>query len=112
MTRDQLTRNQHFVPQCYLDKFTYDGKYLFVFDKHDQRPLTPSRVLCKAFPSQSREMEEIIQAYIVPFSQNSPFQTGGNNDASTQEKEYHIEHRPSSSIGASISSVARAANVP
>lgn len=25
-------------------------------------------------------MEEIIQAYIVPFTQNSPFQTGGNTD--------------------------------
>ena len=54
----------------------------------------PSGVLCKEFPSQSREMEEILQASIVPFTQNIPFQTGGNNDASTQEKEYHIEHRP------------------
>jgi uncharacterized protein DUF4238 len=37
MTKHQLTRNQHTVPQCYLDEFTEDGKYLFVFDKPDQR---------------------------------------------------------------------------
>ena len=72
---------------------------------------TPCQKLCNESPFQSREIEEIMQASIVPLTQNIPFQTGGNNDACTQEKEHHIEHQPGS-IGASIPSVARTANVP
>jgi hypothetical protein len=30
----QKTKNEHYVPQGYLEKFTEDGKYIYVFDKH------------------------------------------------------------------------------
>jgi hypothetical protein len=37
MSETQKTKNQHYVPQGYLEQFTYDGKHLFVFDKSSRR---------------------------------------------------------------------------
>lgn len=37
MSEIQKTKNQHYVPQGYLEKFTYDGSRLFVFDKFSKK---------------------------------------------------------------------------
>src|ERR1700720_3957512 len=34
MPEAQKTKNEHYVPQGYLEKFTEDGKQIYVFDKH------------------------------------------------------------------------------
>ena len=35
--KQQRTKGQHTVPRCYLERFTRDGRTLFVFDKFDRR---------------------------------------------------------------------------
>lgn len=36
MPEIQKTKNEHYVPQGYLEKFTEDGKHIYVLDKHKQ----------------------------------------------------------------------------
>lgn len=39
-----VARNQHYVPQCYLKRFTEDGASIFVFDKKTSKAFGPTDV--------------------------------------------------------------------
>lgn len=55
-TQVPKTKVEHYVPQCYLRKFTQDGRRLFVFDKVTKR----------SFPSNIRNVAAESDFYDIP----------------------------------------------
>jgi len=65
--------NEHYVPQSYLRQFTFDGKFLFVFDKVTKRPfLHPTNIknlACERYfydlPGDDSHLVEIILGKLI-----------------------------------------------